>query len=267
MAIIRYLAMLSHTPDSLAKFYTTYMGMDELGRSAAGDISVTDGAYNLTLFKHRAELNEPNMEAGFHHLGIAVESLAETEARYRKFYPRGTVVRESGDLQHGEMRIYDPECHPVTLSERNFHLGPSTAKVPRIAHIAMGALDPGAVYDFYANVFGFPEMLVAHAEAAKRPGYRNRHVGDGFTNVAIQAYYNDREGHEARHGIAHIGFVVEDAMALADSARGVATLARRPDSRVQSEVRMRDPEGNGYDLSRRGWEVGLEAWARVEARA
>lgn len=264
MAIIRYLALLSRDPDALAKFYTTYMGMGELGRSAEGDVTVTDGAFNLTLFKHRESLNEPNMANGFHHLGIAVDSLDEVEARYREFYPRGTVVRESGDLQHGEMRIYDPECHPVTLSERNFNLGPAKAGVPRIAHIAMGALDPAAVYDFYADVFGFPEMLIAHAEAAKEPGYRNRHLGDGFTNVAIQAFYNDREGHEARHGIAHIGFVVEDAMALAESARGIATLTRRPSSRVQSEVRMRDPEGNGYDLSRRGWEVGIDKWARVE---
>jgi hypothetical protein len=28
---------------------------------------------------------------------------------------------------------------------------------------------------------------------------------------------------------------------------------------------MRDPEGNGYDLSRRGWEVGIDRWARAEA--
>lgn len=265
MVEIRYLAMLSREPDALAGFYKTYMGMRELGRSDEGDVTVTDGGFNVTLFKHRAALNELNMETGFHHLGIAVDSLDEIEARYRKFYPRGTVLRESGDLQHGEMRIYDPECHPVTLSARDFNLGPRKAGVPRIAHIAMGALDPGAVFDFYANVFGLPEMLVAHADAAKRPGYRNRHVGDGFTNVAIQAFYNDREGHEGRHGIAHIGFVVQDAMALADSARGIATLTRRPASRVQSEVRMRDPEGNGYDLSRRGWEVGIDKWARAEA--
>jgi catechol 2,3-dioxygenase-like lactoylglutathione lyase family enzyme len=265
MATIRYLAILSHDPDSLAGFYKTYMAMRELGRSSEGDVTVSDGGFNVTIFKQRPELHELNKEPGFHHLGIAVDSLDEIEERYRKFYPRGTVVRESGDLQHGEMRIYDPECHPVTVSARNFHLGANAAGVPRIAHIAMGALDPSAVYDFYANVFGFPEMLVAHADAAKRPGYRNRHVGDGFTNVAIQAFYNDREGHEARHGIAHIGYVVEDAMALADSAAGVATLTRRPSSRVQSEVRMRDPQGNGYDLSRRGWEVGIDKWAKVEA--
>ena len=265
MASIRYLAILSHEPDTLAGFYQKYMEMKELGRSPEGDITLSDGGFNVTIFKHRAALNELNMEAGFHHFGIAVDNLDEIEKRYLKHYPRGTVIRESGDLQHGEMRIYDPECRPVSVSARNFGLGPRAGGVPRIAHIATGALDPSALYDFYANVFGFPEMLIAHAEATKIPGYRNRHIGDGFTNVAIQTFYNGREGHEGRHGIAHIGFVVQDAMGLAESAKDVVTLTRRPSSRVQSEVRMRDMQGNGYDLSRRGWEVGIDTWARAEA--
>lgn len=261
---IRYLAVLSRDPDNLARFYTGYLGFKELGRSSTGDVTLTDGAYNVTLFRHRAELNEPHMELGHHHIGIAVDSIAEIEARYRKAYPRGVMVREAGDLQHGEARIYDPECNPVTLSERNFGVGESKQSFPRIAHIAFGALDPSALYEFYAQVFGFRELLAAHAEAAKRPGYKNRHVGDGFTNMALQAFYNDREGHEGRHGIAHIGLLVTDANALADSVKGIAVFAHRPASRVQSEIRMRDPEGNGCDLSRRGWEVDIEKWARSD---
>ena len=261
---IGYLAILSHSPDKLAGFYTGHLGFRPLGRSAEGDVSITDGAYNVTIFRHRPELKELNMETGLHHIGIAVESIAEVQARYRRFYPRGVFVSEAGDLQHGEARIYDPECHPITLSERNFGIDGPKASFPRIAHFAVGALDPSALYDFYAEVFGFRELLVAHAEASKRPGYKNRHVGDGATNVALQAFYNDREGHEARHGLAHMGLVVKDARALAESVRGVATLAHRPESRVQSEIRMRDPEGNGCDLSTRGWEVDIEKWARAD---
>lgn len=75
----------------------------------AGDITLSDGGYNLTLFKHRAALGELRMETGLHHIGIAVDDLDQTVARYRKLYPRGTVIAESGDLQHGEVRIHDPE--------------------------------------------------------------------------------------------------------------------------------------------------------------
>ena len=263
-ARIGYLAILSHNQEKLAGFYKQYLGFRDLGRSQSGDVSITDGGFNVTIFKHRPELNEPSMALGQHHIGIAVDSIAEVEKRYRKFNPRGVFVREAGDLQHGEARIYDPECHPVSLSERNFGIDKPNAGVPRIAHIAFGALDPSALYEFYDAVFGFRELLVAHAESAKRPGYKNRHVGDGATNVALQAYYNDREGHEARHGIAHIGLLVRDPQALAKSLEGVATFAHRPSTRVQSEIRMRDPEGNGHDLSGRGWEIDIDKWARAE---
>jgi catechol 2,3-dioxygenase-like lactoylglutathione lyase family enzyme len=264
-ARIGYLAILSHNPEKLAEFYTGHLGFREMGRSSAGDVSITDGAFNVTMFRHRHELNELSMEIGQHHIGIAVDSIAEIEERYRKFYPRGMFRREAGDLQHGEARIYDPECHPVTLSERNFGLPAPKAGLPRIAHIAFGALDPGALYDFYANIFGLRELFVAHAEQAKKPGYRNRHVGDGETNIALQEFFSDREGHEGRHGIAHVGLLVQDATALAESVKDVATIARRPATRVQSEIRMRDFEGNACDLSRRGWEVDVNKWAKSDA--
>ena len=85
---IGYLAILSHSPDKLAGFYTGHLGFRPLGRSAEGDVSITDGAYNVTIFRHRPELKELNMETGLHHIGIAVESIAEVQARYRRFYPR-----------------------------------------------------------------------------------------------------------------------------------------------------------------------------------
>src|SRR2546425_9188672 len=39
---IRYLAMVSERPDTLARFYSTYFSMRELDRSDAGDIALTD---------------------------------------------------------------------------------------------------------------------------------------------------------------------------------------------------------------------------------
>jgi catechol 2,3-dioxygenase-like lactoylglutathione lyase family enzyme len=256
---IRYIAALSRRPDMLARFYVEQLGLRELGRSDAGDISLNDGFYNFTLFRLRSALMEPHMAEGWNHLGIAVDSLAEIEARYREIHPRGTIVRESGDLCHGELRIYDPECNPISLSQRNFGLpAASAATLPRIAHIALNALDPIAIFDFYRALFGFRELRLAHAEQFKRPTYRNRHVGDGHSNVAIQAFYNDREGHEARFGMAHMGFLVGDMDGLADRIRTVATIADRPAGRVQSEIRMHDPDGNGCDLSHRGWEVDTE---------
>ncbi|MDX1483703.1 MAG: VOC family protein [Alphaproteobacteria bacterium] len=264
MARIGYLAVLSENPDSLAGFYAKYFGFTELGRTSEGDVTLTDGGFNLTLFRRRPGLGEPRMELGLHHLGIAVDSIDEVVARYLELYPRGTVREESGDLSRGEVRIHDPECNPVSLSQRNFGVTPEAPRVPRIAHIALNALDPETVEGFYMNLFGYPELWAAHAKRREQPGYRNRHVGDGHTNVAIQVFYNDEPGHEARMGIAHMGMVVPDSRAFAEKVKGPATIAERPASRTQSEVRMRDPEGNGCDLSQRGWEVEIDTWASAE---
>ena len=256
MPRIRYLAMLCADPAGLAGFYRDCFGLEEMGRTDAGDLTLTDGGFNITLFKQRPQLHEPRMERGLHHLGIAVESLEETLARYRAFNPRGVIIPESGDLQHGELRIHDPECHPVSLSQRHFGLDGASGALPRIAHIALNALDTERVRDFYAQVFGFRELFEAHRESMKRPGYRNKHVGDGHTNVAIQTFYSDEVGHEARFGIAHFGFLVDSSQAMAETVtRAGATVKARPAHRTQSEIRMRDPEGNGCDLSQRGWEV------------
>ncbi len=264
---ISYIAVLSNDPTALAGFYRAQFGLDELGRSSEGDVSLTDGGFNLSLLRNRRELREPHLETGLHHLGIAVDDIDTVLARYRELYPRGTVVKENGDLQHGEMRIYDPECNPVSLSQRNFGIVPEPgSRVPRIAHMALNALDTEAIRDFYQNVFGFRELFDAHAESRKRPGYRNKHVGDGFSNVAIQTFYGEEEGHEARFGIAHFGFMVPDSKAMAEQVqRGGATVKPRPAIRTQSEARMRDPEGNGCDLSQRGWEVDTGKWVRPVA--
>ena len=122
MARIRYLAMLCADPSALAGFYSRNFGLDEIGRTPAGDVTLTDGGFNLTLIRPRPGLREPHLEIGLHHLGIAVDDIDAVVARYRAFDPHATVVRESGDLQHGEVRIYDPECNPVSLSQRNFGL-------------------------------------------------------------------------------------------------------------------------------------------------
>jgi catechol 2,3-dioxygenase-like lactoylglutathione lyase family enzyme len=266
MSRISYLAILCAEPAALAGFYGGCFGLAEISRTAAGDVSLTDGGFNLTLFKQRPQLHEPRMELGLHHLGIAVESLDQTLARYRAFNPRGVVLPESDDLQHGDVRIHDPECNPVTLSQRRFGLTAAPAKIPRIAHIALNALDTELVFDFYRAVFGFRELFEAHRESMKRPGYRNKHVGDGHSNVAIQTFYGDEVGHEARFGIAHFGFLVGDSKAMAERVQGAGAIVKaRPAHRTQSEIRMRDPQGNGCDLSQRGWEVDTDRWVRAGA--
>jgi hypothetical protein len=47
MARIRYLAFLCADPAALAGFYRHNFGLDEIGHSADGDVTLSDGGFNL----------------------------------------------------------------------------------------------------------------------------------------------------------------------------------------------------------------------------
>ena len=262
MATIRYLAYISEKPDDLAAFYARYLGTEELGRSAAGDISISDGFLNLTLFKKRPSLCEPRMETGFNHIGIQVDSVEETKNRYLKRYPRGPVIPEDNDLQHGAIRIHDPDGNPVSISAKPFGVK-DKRRLPGVRHIAYNAMDPEGMREFYADVFHFVE--VPSGFAYRQAGKLNRFVGDGYTNLAIHPFYNaGSKGHEMKFGINHIGFLVCDLKAAMDDLSGAVKINKRPDDRPYAEYRITDPEGNRLDLSQsKGWEVGIDQWERV----
>jgi catechol-2,3-dioxygenase len=260
MAVLRYVAYLSEDPEKLVDFYHRFLGTEELGRSPDGDVTITDGFYNLTFFKKRPQLGEMHMETGLHHIGLEVDDLEEVAARFLKLNPRGTIVQETDDLQHGAIRIHDPECRPVSLSTKGFGVPKAKEKqFPRVRHIAYNALDPETMLFFYTQVLGLREVPSSHER--RRQGLGNRFCGDGKTNLAIHPFYSRVEGHEAKYGINHIGFLTEEMDALMAELQSVLKIAPRPLTRPYAEFRFRDPEGNALDLSQtKGWEVDINKW-------
>lgn len=263
MAALRYIAFISENPEKLADFYNRFLRTKKLGRSPEGDVSISDGFYNLTFFNKRPSLREPIMETGLHHIGLEVDSIEEVKARYLKFNPRGVIAAEAGDIHHGEVRIYDPECHPVSLSQKRFGIsGKDEKQFPRIRHIAYNALDPEMMLQFYTQVLGFRELPTSYVR--RQQGFGNRFAGDGFTNLAIHPFYSRAEGHEGRFGINHIGFLVDDMQATMAQLSTVLKIAPRPSTRPYAEFRFRDPEGNALDLSQvKGWEVDIGKWEKA----
>lgn len=224
-AVIRYIAYLSEDPDSQASFYHRFLGTEEMGRSPEGDISITDGFYNLTFFKTRPGLVEPRMELGLNHIGLQVDDLAEVERRYRKYRPRGPIIEEVGGIHHGQLRIHDPDGNPVSLSEKSFGLDGRRQQVPGIRHVAFDAIDTDAMLEFYVEVLGLPELGTSFER--RRQGRQNRFAGDGFTNLAIHPFYSSSEGHEMRMGMNHIGFLVSDLAGIMDDLGRMRVIAVR----------------------------------------
>ena len=260
MAILRYVAYLTESPEKLVDFYHRFLGTEELGRSAEGDISITDGFYNLTFFKLRPSLGEMDMNAGLHHIGLEVDDLEATKARFMNFNPRGMIIQEPNDIHHGEIRIHDPECRPVSLSTKGFGVPANKEKAfPRVRHIAYNALDPEVMLQFYAQVLGLREVPSSYLR--RQQGRGNRFCADGKTNLAIHPFYSQVEGHEAKYGINHIGFLTNTMQATIAELSALLQIAARPSTRPYAEFRFRDLEGNALDLSQtKGWEVDVDKW-------
>ena len=260
MATLRYVAYIADDPVNLVDFYQRFLRTEELGRSPQGDISITDGFYNLTFFKRRPALGEMKMDCGLHHIGLEVDDLEEVKGRFLALNPRGVILQEPDDIHHGEIRIHDPECLPVSLSSKGFGVLKEREKqFHRVRHIAYNSLDPEMMLRFYTQVLGLREVPSSYER--RRQGRANRFCADGKTNLAIHPFYSQLEGHEARFGVNHIGFLVNDMQAMIAELRAVLKIAPRPSTRPYAEFRFRDPEGNALDLSQtKGWEVDVGKW-------
>lgn len=262
-AQIRYLATVSERPRTLAEFYTAYLNMRELGRSPEGDVSLTDGFYNLALLQQRPGLGETDRRLGHHHFGIAVDDLAELRARLARHAPDQQLQPERGGLHAGEYRLYDPNGLPISISSSSFGVPAQQRGLPAIRHVAISCPNNDAVLDFFVNVFGFRELNISRQRRGE--GRISRFAGDGATNLAILPDLDEMvasgENRNLKKGLNHFGFVVADMEALLGRLPDEAMAGQRPAIRQMVEFRADDPDGNGVDLSQhKGYEVDIGHW-------
>jgi catechol 2,3-dioxygenase-like lactoylglutathione lyase family enzyme len=265
---IRYLSIITEHPEILAEFYGRYLGLRELGRGPAGDISMTDGFYNLTFLKQRSDLGEPDDRLGLNHFGVEIDDIREIEARLEEFAPNAEIKRENGDLHHGEYRVFDPNGIAVSLSTRRFGVPDASLGLPCIRHVAMSVGKNDEVLDFFRNVFGFREATSSHVWRDK--GTDVRFAADGHTSLAIlwdpEQMRKDSGEQELdiRYGVNHFGFLVPNATATLDSLPASSGTGRRPSNRPMAEFRAYDPDGTAFDISQtKGFEVDVDVWERV----
>ena len=107
-------------------------------------------------------------------------------------------------------KLVDPAIRRAAEKEKQF---------PRVRHIAYNALDPEMMLRFYTQVLGMREVPSSYQR--RQQGRGNRFCGDGQTNLAIHPFYNPIEGHEARFGINHVGFLTNTMEATVAELRSV----------------------------------------------
>jgi catechol 2,3-dioxygenase-like lactoylglutathione lyase family enzyme len=113
-----------------------------------------------------------------------------------------------------------------------------------IRHIALYTPDPQRMADYYCKVLDMKEV--------EKTDRSSIFVSDGYFNLAL--LYQRKE---EPMGLNHFGFHVksnEEMQARAEKA-GVRRGAARPERIPFAEYRVHDPEGNGIDISQKGWRV------------
>lgn len=254
---IRYLAIVSEQPETLARFYSSYFKMRELGRSDKGDIAVTDGFYNISILKR-----QDGAEAiGISHFGVTIDDIGQVEARLKKYAPDANISQEEGGLFHGDYRVADPYGQVVSLSTHDFHTPRAERGFPCIRHLATCVHNNDEVLDFYVNVFNFRESTTS-----KKIRAQNRVVrwaADGETAMAILPDRSRRDMNERespRDGLNHFGWLVNDIDHFLQSLPEDC-LSQRPSSRPMAEYRGFDPDRNPFDISQdKGYEIDVDRW-------
>ena len=237
MPQLRRLAIAAEDPARLAAFYQEVFELERIGDEEEA-IFLSDGSFNLALLPTREGRSRGLSGLGF--------ETARLESIQKKLARTAEVDRSlvECDANTGiECEMLDPDGNVIGLCERAFDVSLRKGPVP-IRHIALYTPDPQRLAGFYCNVLDMQEV--------ERTDRSSIFVSDGYFNLAL-LYRRTEEP----LGLNHFGFHVRsnDEMRARAEKAGVPPGARRPERIPFAEYRVHDPEGNGIDISQKGWKV------------
>ncbi|HXG50800.1 MAG TPA: VOC family protein [candidate division Zixibacteria bacterium] len=232
MIRLRRLTIVARDPVSLSEFYRRAFDL----QSAPGDgaaVCLSDGEFSLELVAQT-----PGVSPGLRSLGFSGIDRASLESR---LVSAGVVpVAE----QIGDDRLFsDPDGNLLVGRAGSFPVSPSRGPAP-IRHAALYTPDPRRLADFYCRVLEMREV-----DGTDRGSI---FVSDGYLNLALLFRRT-----EEKLGLNHFGFHVRsngELRARVEKA-GADRGAKRPDRIPFAEYRIHDPEGNGIDISEKGWKA------------
>jgi catechol-2,3-dioxygenase len=237
MPQLRQLVIAAEDPSSLANFYQSVFELDKIDE-AEGAVFLSDGVFNLALVSEA----DPRKQ-GFKHLSfdtVRVESLGKKLAQAN--VPETDLLAVQ-TLTGVEYELHDPDGNTVGICRRAFDVAYEKRPVP-IRHIALYTPNPQRMADFYCKVFDMKEV--------EKTDRSSIFVSDSYFNLAL--LYQRKE---EPMGLNHFGFHVksnEEMQTRAEMA-GVRRGAARPERIPFAEYRVHDPEGDGIDISQKGWRV------------
>jgi catechol 2,3-dioxygenase-like lactoylglutathione lyase family enzyme len=237
MPQLRQLMISAEDPARLSTFYREVFELDQI-EEIGHAVVLSDGVFSLVLVPESESTKQ-----GIRHIGfdtVRVESLGKRLAQAGMASTDVTAVQSVCGV---EFELKDPDGNLVGICRRAFDVAYEERPVP-IRHVALYTPDPRRMADFYCKVFDMGEV--------EKTDRSSIFVSDGYLNLAL--LYQRKE---EPIGLNHFGFHVkstEEMQARAEKA-GVHRGAARPERIPFAEYRVHDPEGNGIDISQKGWRV------------
>ena len=230
MPQLRCLTIAAKEPERLADFYRDVFELKTISESGSL-VRLSDGVFTLALLKAPSEGSR-----GLHASGFEVADLDGVKEK--------VAQGGKGSAPYREWQVVDPDGNLIDLARKGFGASPERTLFP-IRHLALYTADPKRLSNFYGAVFDMKEVDYSDRSSI--------FVSDGYFNVAL---LYQRVGEE-RNGFNHFGFHVRDIEEMRDKAErtGVPRGAKRPDRIPYAEYRLHDPEGNGVDISVKGWKT------------
>ena len=237
MSQLRQLVIAAEDPNRLASFYQEVFTLEKIEENQ-GAVFLSDGTFNLALLPEA----DP-AKRGFRHIGFDTTRAESVRIKLDHLAMDTSDLREVNSVARIDHELHDPDGNSVGLSRRAFDVAYQSSPVP-IRHIALYTPNPKKLADFYCKVLDMKEV--------ERTDRSSIFVSDGYLNLAL--LYQRKE---EPIGLNHFGFHVqsnEDMQSRAEKA-GVRRGAKRPERIPFAEYRVHDPEGNGVDISQKGWNV------------
>jgi catechol 2,3-dioxygenase-like lactoylglutathione lyase family enzyme len=229
MSQLRCLTINAKEPGRVADFYRAVFELKTVSEDPEL-VRLSDGVFTLAFLKKSKEGSQ-----GLHASGFQVEELESVQEKSEK---GGQASPQS------EAQVADSDHNLIDLTTKNFGVAPEKTRYP-IRHIALYTADPKRLSNFYNAAFGMKEVAQTDRSSI--------FVSDGYFNLAL-LYQRVRE---EKNGFNHFGFHVNDLEEIRDRAEKAGTRrgAARPSRIPFAEVRIHDPEGNGVDISVKGWDA------------
>lgn len=245
MAGIRHVAFIVRDPQRLYDFYHHLFGVERVRTSPTGSIHVIDGFFNLAFLKqvettspientHRADGQEIDQRPGINHFGFTVESLDAVLARLPDTIKFGESPQNG---RPAEMRVVDPWGNNFDLSSRGY-LGREERVLPGVRRVVLQADSPEETARFYTSVLDLREV--------RREPDGTVELTDGDVSLGIVP-----ESFVGKRGVQYVGFQVREWEQTRARFRELGV--DLPASPPPGELHLRDPEGNLFAVSLRGW--------------